>query len=337
MRGLLIVAIGLTGAAAVAGEVERLFLEMRYEEALEAAGRSLASPGMGPEELVEAYKWKGLCLATLGRSEQAVRVFLELLSIDPSFSLSGDSGYSPTQVLPFYQAAKARQDRGHQPICLEHVPPVPVSGLRGLILEVELKSDPLGMVSGVQLGYRGEQGACEDRMAVSVKGPGRFRFRLPDSFAGEELHYRFEAVNRYGGVLARVGSAGDPIHLRAVSETAGPTRMSALSTWGWVVSGLGGALLAGGAICGGMALSLDGNLSADCPGGVCPRGRSGDLERLDSLVLSTDILLAAGAAVLAAGVVMLLLDPGVAGDGGTVSVVPSAGEGFLGASVLGRF
>jgi hypothetical protein len=326
------------------GNAERLFYEMEYEEVLEVVEGVLVSPGVGPEELIAAYQWKGLSLASLGRVQEAVAVFAELLSIDPSFTLSTND-YSPPQLLPLFRAVRDQSKMGYEPIGVEHAPPKWVGTANVLVLEVLVKADPLEMIRGVNLRYRREETGEERHMAVPVDGPGVVRISLPVGRGDGELYYHFEAVNEYGGVLARCGGVEEPFYLKAVAEVAAPGEESTFSTWGWVVFGVGGALLAGGGVCGGLALSLDGELSGDCPGGACPPGRSGDIKRMDYLSMATNVFLGTGAAVVLVGVVMLFWegDDGASMDipkgygHGSVSVLPVGGEGFSGISVLGRW
>jgi hypothetical protein len=105
-------------------------------------------------------------------------------------------------------------------------------------------------------------------------------------------------------------------------------------TWGWVVAGVGGALLAGGAVTGSMALSLNEDLTKKCPDGVCEPGHQDEIDRLESLGYATDILLSVGAATAVAGVILLLF---YEGDEGDLSIGPVVGAGFSGAVVQGRF
>lgn len=113
---------------------------------------------------------------------------------------------------------------------------------------------------------------------------------------------------------------------------------SSIHNWGWVTLGLGGALLVGGGITGGMALSLDDELSEPCGDGGCPPSKHGDLEKRDTLAMTTNVLLGVGGAAVVAGVLMLTVFDGGEDEAAVdVSLAPSSGPGFAGATVVGRF
>jgi len=115
---------------------------------------------------------------------------------------------------------------------------------------------------------------------------------------------------------------------------------------GWITTGVGAALLAGGAITGSQALKLDGQLADDCPGGecVCPDQdcydkREEETDRLKKASGVTNILLGIGAGVAATGVVLLVLGYR-GGEDDTeepVALTPTVGPGFAGAAIQGRF
>jgi len=91
-------------------------------------------------------------------------------------------------------------------------------------------------------------------------------------------------------------------------EGEGGEGMSALATWGWVGVGVGGAVLIGGAITGGMAMSANGDINDHCPDGKCPPAYHDDVDRRDTLALVTNVLLPLGAAIAATGAVLLIVD-----------------------------
>jgi hypothetical protein len=82
------------------------------------------------------------------------------------------------------------------------------------------------------------------------------------------------------------------------------------ATPGWLTTGLGAALLVGGTATGLWALGIDRSLDDDCVEGHCPASRANDIDRLEALASATNVLLASGAAVTAAGVILLVVDPG---------------------------
>jgi hypothetical protein len=77
----------------------------------------------------------------------------------------------------------------------------------------------------------------------------------------------------------------------------------------WVVMGVGGAMILGGAITGVIALGKTNDIGDKCPGDVCPRSfdLEGERSSARTFVRITDVLLIGGAVVTAAGLGWLLL------------------------------
>lgn len=123
----------------------------------------------------------------------------------------------------------------------------------------------------------------------------------------------------------------------AVTVETVPARPDPKKTWSWVAVGVGGAVLAGAAVTGGMALKLDQDLSSKCGNShECPQNLSGDIDRLDTLSLTTDVLLGVGAAAVITGTLLLTVFSDDV-DAGDLQIQPSLGQGTVGASVSGRF
>ena len=119
---------------------------------------------------------------------------------------------------------------------------------------------------------------------------------------------------------------------------ADPAGSSEYLTAAWVTVGAGAALVAGGAATGIWALSIDGDLADDCSDGHCPVTRQSDVDRLDTLAVTTNVLLGAGFTVAAVGVAMLALAPGSSESAElSVPVRVSVGPGYVGACVGQRF
>jgi len=82
------------------------------------------------------------------------------------------------------------------------------------------------------------------------------------------------------------------------------------SVWpviGWSSLGFGVALLAGGAVTGGLAIAQDQELRSSCVDGQCPPQMEDDLAQLNVLTAVTDGLLVAGGVCAVAGAVVLAL------------------------------
>ncbi len=121
----------------------------------------------------------------------------------------------------------------------------------------------------------------------------------------------------------------------AVPKDSGP---SALGTAGWVTTGLGAALFAGGAATGIWALSVDRELGEACTNGHCPTRRESEIDRLETLAITTNVLLGVGLAATAAGITMLVFDsPPNEPAPDSPGVAVSLGPGYFGAAVRQRF
>lgn len=125
-----------------------------------------------------------------------------------------------------------------------------------------------------------------------------------------------------------------PSRGRPPPEDAVADRAQSLRTPGWLTVGAGTALLAGGAGVGLWALAVDADLAQACERGVCPQERASDVDKLETLTLTTNVLLVAGAVTTAAGVLMLALDSGETEDqdAAASTLELTATPSFLGAS-----
>ena len=122
-----------------------------------------------------------------------------------------------------------------------------------------------------------------------------------------------------------------------VAKAAAPARPDPKQTWGWVMVGVGGAVLAGAGVTGILTMNLDSDLSSKCgTSHSCPPNLQSDVDRLDNLALTTDVLLGVGAAAVITGTLLLTVFSDDA-DAGDLQVQPSLGPGTVGASISGRF
>jgi hypothetical protein len=108
-------------------------------------------------------------------------------------------------------------------------------------------------------------------------------------------------------------------------------------TIGWVIAGVGGALVIGGAIAGGLALGSQGALQSNCPDHVCPPGYDyeGEISSGRTLAVTADILVITGAVAIVGGVVLaLILGSGGGSDEASVAEHASIACGPTGCVAL---
>jgi hypothetical protein len=118
-------------------------------------------------------------------------------------------------------------------------------------------------------------------------------------------------------------------------KVSAPKKPDPTRTWGWVMVGIGGAALAGAGVTGILTLNVDRDLSDRCgTNHRCADNLQGDIDRLETLSLTTDVLLGVGAAAVITGTLLLTV---FSGDDADIQVQPAVGPGSVGASVFGRF
>lgn len=186
-------------------KARELFARMKYAQALWHVDQIVKSDKSGPEDLVQAYQTRGFCLLGLGKKKLAVGAFRNLLAIDPDFRL--DARVSP-KFRPHFETARQRAART-RPIGMIHEQPPEGNKPAGLELEVTLTGNPMRMVRSIRFHYETLDGSTGQR-ARRVKRPGSYSLRVPEDVEAPALSYWFEALNRYGAVLHRLGSRVEP-------------------------------------------------------------------------------------------------------------------------------
>lgn len=126
--------------------------------------------------------------------------------------------------------------------------------------------------------------------------------------------------------------------------TAADSEGAQLKTVGMISTGAGALLLAGGAVTGLLALSMDDDLGDDCVDGHCPPNRADDIDRLEQLTTTTNVLLAVGAVVGVGGAALWLFGGSSGEPAAARRSTPSGhdvgltlGPGFVGANLVSRF
>lgn len=209
-----------------------------------------------------------------------------------------------------------------------------VQRLRNMVgvLEVSGQDGDLLEVNGVQ------RGELPDASRVKI-GMGQVAIRVLRG--GEEVLVRTIAISGGETIELTVPTDEDP---GAENQLPGSgDRKKKLRTGGWISIGVGAALLVGGGVTGGMALSMNGDLKDQCGDGSCTTAaKQEDLDKRDGLATASTVLLAAGGVVAATGIVFLVAgivgkEESDSGETGEVALVPSLGPGFAGAAISGRF
>ncbi len=114
---------------------------------------------------------------------------------------------------------------------------------------------------------------------------------------------------------------------------------STVKTVGWVVTGVGAALLVGGTITGAMALTTDKELDKNCSKAGCEEEYWDDSDKLGKLANATNILIGVGAGFAVAGVIMVIVGSknSKEEESAKVRIAPTLTHDFAGASIQGRF
>lgn len=171
-------------------------------------------------------------------------------------------------------------------------------------------------------------GPFEKSVVLGVR-PGRHVFRLRNAAGDESKPWELDAAPgaklTHAFVLEKPASETKaPIYLPRPLEVTPHDR-----TVPWIVTGLGGAMLIGGAVSGLVVLNKMSRLESRCPNDTCPAGSGleGDRDSIKKLTHVTDFFLVGGAVVAGTGVLWLLLasDSGGGGDGGEAPPPPVAG------------
>jgi tetratricopeptide (TPR) repeat protein len=228
--------------------------DLEYERGVELLQRSLAQETLSPEQKRDAYLYLGLCLASLGREEEAQLAFLQLLDLSPDFRLD-NRVYSPTIVTVFESALEERSRRLRVG---DNLPPVlqvrdidqPVLYRREVTVAARVADDQ--GVAAVQLFYRRSGESGYSFLPMTAQGTGVYAAAIPGFMADHEgLEYYVLALDRAGNA-SLTGNAALPLQLKV--QPGSETKPWYKKWWVWAI--IGAAAGAGAAI--GVTLSNGG-------------------------------------------------------------------------------
>jgi len=192
--------------------------------------------------------------------------------------------------------------------------------------------------------------SCQDRLGDRESAIAAYRDYLNRAEAPEDR----EAIEAR---IAELG-AGDPSESQAqvrepegepdsATTEAGGTEAggevesggSSTSVLPWVALGVAGAAAIGAAVTGIVAVGIYDGLDRDCPGGLCPADRQGDIDTGSALSTASTVLTIVAVAAAGAGVALLLFggsdDPDEPATTARLELVP--GPAPLGAAARLRF
>ncbi|MFH1811646.1 MAG: hypothetical protein ABIJ09_23100 [Pseudomonadota bacterium] len=195
-------------------EARALYDELSYTEAYQAYSKALAVKGNRPGEIAHIYERLGIISAAGDRNEEALGHFKRLICLNPDARLSG--GLSPKVQHPFEQAlAQASQER---PFRLLQKSVRLLSDAGGLVLEVELEPDSLGLATGVTLNYR--KAGSGVFQALTREGHGTLWLTVgPGELpAGSSAEYFLQVNDSHGGVLWELGAERSPFVKRIAGD-----------------------------------------------------------------------------------------------------------------------
>ncbi len=165
-----------------------------FEDALELYEQALQQPSLTRGELLRAYEGVGLCALVTRKQERAQWAFTRLLALSPKWMLPGWLLSRPDG--PDQRAARFWASR-ERPSLRWSTPVTPVAG-EDLELSVEVPSDPLSLVRGFVLQWRGAGG--EGR--AEAAGPKAARLRVPGAeVQAGRLELTLRAVGEHGATV----------------------------------------------------------------------------------------------------------------------------------------
>lgn len=233
---------GLSAPADV-DTAEQLYAKLDYEAAKLVAERVIKKSGLTHDQLVRAYRVVAVTSAILNNEEEAQEAFLQLLVLDPDYTVDPNLGPKVTQ--PFMEARGQYRTLASKP-GVEVIANVRTDGGQ---LRVTTR-DPRRMVKKVNVGYRwtssGEytvsQITAGDGVPVEVSAAPTGRTRL--DFYAQALDERDNAVLEAGNpavpksAFAEAGARGG-----SNGPAAGGGGSVFSSPFFWI---LAGAVVAGG-------------------------------------------------------------------------------------------
>lgn len=190
---------------------ERAYQDVDFPATREAAQHALEAGGATPEQTARLHVLLGISAAALGDADDAKQHFTAALAVSPELKL--DKSLSPKIRDPYLQAQGYWSAAGER-LALHANP----SG-DGNHLVVQLR-DPASLVAKLALDVNLVGSA--DRTSLALDPNATARFTVPAKLRGHDYEYVLRALDRYGNVLAELGSDADPTLVHAPAPISAP-------------------------------------------------------------------------------------------------------------------
>lgn len=220
--------------------------DLEYDRVIEAADLVIADAAAQKNDRVEAWRWRGVALAVLGRNDEATQAFLQIFPLDPDYQLPDDT--SP-RILALFRPARATWEVAEQQRLQSELgaslaamrlavqtPDRPRGGLP-IVITIAL-TDPGQLTDEIVLGYRRAGARHYASLTVPIKD-SRGTATIPGVFTAAPSPYPLElyvrARHRSGATLLRWGTSDQPERI-AVAAGQVPVQRKLIKQW-WLWTG----------------------------------------------------------------------------------------------------
>jgi hypothetical protein len=241
---------------------EKLYEQLEYAAALRLLFTLQRRKDAKPIHRARAFLYMGVCFTALGKAENAVLAFIEVLKIRPRFRLP--AGVSPS-IRAMFAAALKRTKLPTKPPPKAATPNKPKAPPPGSInLDAEAKptatagtpipltiklKDKRGLVDQLVVFWRRHGGGDFSKIKLSGRfaKPGKHKAQISAATLGTKkgrLYFYVEARDRGGRPVARSGNEDEPHEVELIAGAEGS------SNWAWWTLGIvgGAAAVAGGVV-----------------------------------------------------------------------------------------
>lgn len=240
--------------------------DLEYPRAIELLDKALATETLTRDEKMVTYQTLAFAHVALGKSDDAITDFENLLRVEPTFEL--DRTISP-RVRSVFEEARARVATGKGPEssgpALPTVTPTvtPSRGVKeGRALTVASQY-PGGMASRVELFYRTRGTGVYAKASAPTDAAGRFSVIIPGMHVhAPGVEYYVVVLDDSGAPVAAAGSLGQPL----VVDVQGIKKPVYTKGWFWGV--MAGAVVVAGGVATAVALSTRSTITSSTPATV---------------------------------------------------------------------